>query len=218
MADAALLAIRWTHAIAAVAWVGGGIFYWFVLRPAIRRGALSPEAARFAGVEFGKIVMLAMWTLVVTGGALFFARLSEPTSTVPYGVVLAVKVSLSVWMFFLARDRRVRPPASDAPRWAHTRARGRVGTRQHDCYPWCHHLPALRRAAAVGGAGIGELSMNPDLVAILCCPVDRGALTLSVERTDGDDVADGSLTCGECGAVYHIRDSIADLLPPGYGA
>ena len=115
MADAALLAIRWTHAIAAVAWVGGGIFYWFVLRPAMRRGALSPEAARFAGVEFGKIVMLAMWTLVVTGGALFFARLSEPTSTVPYGVVLAVKVSLSVWMFFLARDRRVRPPASDAP-------------------------------------------------------------------------------------------------------
>ena len=60
--------------------------------------------------------------------------------------------------------------------------------------------------------------MNPDLVAILCCPVDRGALTLSVERTDGDDVADGSLTCGECGAVSPIRDSIADLLPPGYGA
>ena len=41
---------------------------------------------------------------------------------------------------------------------------------------------------------------------------------MDVERTDGDDVADGSLTCEECGAVYPIRDSIADLLPPGYGA
>ena len=60
--------------------------------------------------------------------------------------------------------------------------------------------------------------MNSDLIAILCCPVDQGALTLSVERTEGDDVADGSLTCGECGTVYPIRDSIADLLPPGYGA
>lgn len=105
MADAFLLVIRWAHAIAAVAWVGGGIFYWAVLRPASRSGALSPEAMRFAGVEFGQLVVFAMWTLVVTGGVLFFTRISEPTSTVPYGVVLAVKVALSAWMFFLAAGR-----------------------------------------------------------------------------------------------------------------
>ena len=116
MADAFLLAVRWAHAIAAVAWVGGGIFYWVVLRPAIQAEPLPQRARAFAGVEFGQLVALAMWTLVVTGGVLVFARLSEPTATVPYAAVLAVKVALSAWMFFLVVGRRrgTRPP--DRPR------------------------------------------------------------------------------------------------------
>ncbi len=116
MADAALLIVRWAHAIAAVAWVGGGIFYWVVLRPAIRSGSLLPEATRFAGVEFGQMVLLAMWVLVVTGAVLFFVRIAEPTATIPYGAVLAVKVALSAWMFFLAVGRRRRSDGGAAPR------------------------------------------------------------------------------------------------------
>ena len=127
MADAALLIVRWAHAIAAVAWVGGGIFYWVVLRPAIRSGSLLPEATRFAGVEFGQMVLLAMWVLVVTGAVLFFVRISEPTATVPYGAVLAVKVALSAWMFFLAVGRR-RSDGGAAPRG---RFRGMVDALGH---------------------------------------------------------------------------------------
>ena len=120
VADAFLLVIRWAHAIAAVAWVGGGIFYWAVLRPASRSGRLSPEAMRFAGIEFGQLVVLAMWTLVVTGGVLLFVRISEPSATIPYGIVLAVKIALSAWMFFLAARR--------GGRSRERRAQGRIGS------------------------------------------------------------------------------------------
>ena len=117
MADAFLLVTRWLHTLAAVVWVGGGIFYWVALRPAIRSGEVPPSATRFAGVEFGQLVALAMWTLVLTGGILVFTRLSEPTATVPYGAVLAVKVALSAWMFFLTVGRRRGPaPGEEAPR------------------------------------------------------------------------------------------------------
>ena len=117
MADVFLLIVRWAHAIAAVAWVGGGIFYWVVLRPALRTEGVPPAVARFAGVEFGGLVALAMWTLVVTGAVLVFARLSEPTADVPYSAVLAVKIALSAWMFVLASGRRRRgAPADDPPR------------------------------------------------------------------------------------------------------
>ena len=106
MADVLLLIVRWAHAIAAVAWVGGGIFYWVVLRPALRTEGVPPAVARFAGAEFGGLVALAAWTLVVTGFVLVFARLSEPAADVPYGAVLALKIALSVWMFLLVSGRR----------------------------------------------------------------------------------------------------------------
>jgi uncharacterized membrane protein len=112
MADLFLTLIGWIHAIAAVAWVGGGIFYWVVLRPAVRSGVLPETATRFAAVEFGQLVTLAMWTLVVTGGVLMFTKLSESTATLPYGIVLATKVLLSAWMFFLVVNRRGRRTAT----------------------------------------------------------------------------------------------------------
>ena len=105
MGDLFLLLVRWTHAVAAVAWVGGGIFYWAVLRPATSAGLVPQQLTRIARVEFGRLVLLAMWTLLLTGGVLFFARLSEPSASVPYGGVLAVKVALSAWMFFLTVGR-----------------------------------------------------------------------------------------------------------------
>ena len=110
MTDAFLLIVRWLHVIAAVAWVGGGVFYWLVLRPAIRAGAVPAQVSKFASMEFGQIVLMATWTLVLTGAILLFTRLSEPTATLPYGVVLGVKIALSAWMFFLTLNRAGRAP------------------------------------------------------------------------------------------------------------
>ena len=116
MTDAFLLIVRWLHVIAAVAWVGGGVFYWLVLRPAIRAGAVPAQVSKFASMEFGQIVLMAMWTLVLTGAILLFTRLSEPTATLPYGVVLGVKIALSAWMFFLTVGRRGRRLDGAQPR------------------------------------------------------------------------------------------------------
>ncbi len=91
---------------------------------------MPPEATRIVGVEFSQLVVLAMWTLVATGAVLFFARISEPTATVQYGAVLAVKVALSVWMFFLAVGRRGRA-ARDAGEGRRGRVRGIVDALGH---------------------------------------------------------------------------------------
>ena len=60
--------------------------------------------------------------------------------------------------------------------------------------------------------------MHRDLIDILACPTDKAPLTLAVEQADGDDVVDGTLACTACDAVYPVRDSIPNLLPPDYPA
>jgi putative copper export protein len=112
MSDYFLVIVGWIHAIAAVAWLGGAIFFWVVLRPAIRSRMLPEPVVRFAGSEFSQIVALSMWTLVITGGILMFNRLSGASATLPYGATLGLKIALSAWMFFLVVGRRSR---SDAP-------------------------------------------------------------------------------------------------------
>ncbi len=58
--------------------------------------------------------------------------------------------------------------------------------------------------------------MQRDLIDILACPADKAPLTLTIEHAAGDDVVAGTLTCTACAAVYPIRDSIPNLLPPNY--
>ena len=158
MTDAALLAARWAHSIAAVAWVGGGLFYLLVLQPAVRSGALSSDNVRTAAERFGGLVKLAMWTLVVTGAVLFFTRISEPTATARYAAVLALKVALSAWMFFIA----ITPPQAHRgcrcrPARTHPRRRRRARPRQHGRHPGRRRLPAVGRAALHRRAGTGRV-------------------------------------------------------------
>ena len=56
--------------------------------------------------------------------------------------------------------------------------------------------------------------MRRDLMDILACPVDKGELTLAVDREEGGDIVAGTLTCTVCGEVYLIEDSVPNLLPP----
>ena len=56
--------------------------------------------------------------------------------------------------------------------------------------------------------------MKRDLMDILCCPLDKQELKLSVDEEDGDEILEGTLTCTECGEVYPIEDGIPNLLPP----
>jgi uncharacterized membrane protein len=105
--DWILLAIRWGHALAAVSWVGGGIFYLMVLRPAIQQArGLPPETNRAIGVEFRGLVSTAIAVLLLTGVILSASRLTEDVVTSPYVAVLVVKIVLALYMFYVVRFMR----------------------------------------------------------------------------------------------------------------
>ena len=55
--------------------------------------------------------------------------------------------------------------------------------------------------------------MKEDLLDILRCPVCRGDLTLVARRREGNEIVEGTLTCGKCRVEYPIDDGIPDLLP-----
>ena len=102
--DWILVIIRWGHAMSAVAWVGGGIFYLMVLRPAIRRSqGLPPETGAAIRDEFRGLIATAIAVLAVTGVILSVARLTGEGATVPYAIVLGVKIALALFMFYVAR-------------------------------------------------------------------------------------------------------------------
>ena len=111
--DWILLAIRWAHALGAVAWVGGGIFYLMVLRPAFRRAGPGPEVNRSIGQEFRGLVNTAIVVLVVTGAILTASRLTLDTVTMPYVAVLVVKVALALYMMAVVRFRRPREASKE---------------------------------------------------------------------------------------------------------
>ncbi|MBI2165463.1 MAG: hypothetical protein HYU29_03545 [Chloroflexi bacterium] len=103
LSDGFLLVIRWLHALAAVAWVGGSLFYLMVLRPAIRRQAeRAQELSQAVAAEFRTLVDLCILVLLLTGAILAFDRLSRRYTDVNYVVVLGIKVALAIWMFALA--------------------------------------------------------------------------------------------------------------------
>ncbi len=105
--DWILLAIRWGHALAAVAWVGGGIFYLMVLRPAIQKArGLPPGTNQAIGVEFRGLVGTAIAVLLLTGVILSVSRLTEEAVTSPYVAVLVVKIVLALYMFYVVRFMR----------------------------------------------------------------------------------------------------------------
>lgn len=120
--DWILLAIRWIHALAAVAWVGGGIFYVLVLRPALNRAGGETSAAMGAiGIEFRGLVNTAIGVLLLTGVILSVSRLTAGTVTIPYVAVLAAKIGLALYMFYAVRFlRRATYPGEPAA------ARGRL--------------------------------------------------------------------------------------------
>ncbi|MGH3739063.1 MAG: Trm112 family protein [Micromonosporaceae bacterium] len=48
------------------------------------------------------------------------------------------------------------------------------------------------------------MALDPTLLEILVCPGDHGTLAY--------DEAAATLTCGECGRIYEIRDGVPVLL------
>ena len=56
--------------------------------------------------------------------------------------------------------------------------------------------------------------MRKDLMDILACPMCKGELKLKIEKEEGDEVMEGTLSCAKCNEDYPIEDGIPNLLPP----
>ncbi|MSQ07034.1 MAG: hypothetical protein EXR54_08160 [Dehalococcoidia bacterium] len=125
--DWILVAIRWVHALAAVAWVGGSMFYALVLRPVWRRSNPGQEVSRAVGTEFRSVVTSAMAVLLISGTVLTVSRLTSKGATLPYVAVLVVKILLAVYMFYTVwvwhRPSKASDPDVAEGRWRRARRR-----------------------------------------------------------------------------------------------
>ena len=113
--DWILLAIRWGHALAAVAWIGGGIFYLMVWRPANQQAPAPERTGRIMGAEYRGLVNTAISVLLLTGVILSVARLTEDNITLTYVAVLVVKIVLACYMFYIVRFLNPRSYPEDLP-------------------------------------------------------------------------------------------------------
>ncbi|MDD4568026.1 MAG: methytransferase partner Trm112 [Methanoculleus chikugoensis] len=55
--------------------------------------------------------------------------------------------------------------------------------------------------------------MRKNLMEILCCPVCKGELELTVTEESGEEVLEGTLRCAACNVDYSISEGIPTLLP-----
>jgi uncharacterized membrane protein len=109
-AELLLVAVRWAHAMASVAWVGGNVFLLWALEPALQESDRANGLRQAVYRGFRELADASIVVFVVTGAILTFDRLSNSAATVTYLATLAAKVVLAVIMFALAtRMRRVSP-------------------------------------------------------------------------------------------------------------
>ena len=103
--DVVRAVVHWVHAIAAVAWVGGSIFYLVVLRPALISASVSNRALEMAiNKGFKEVVDISIIALIVSGVFITFDRLSSHPVTSVYYLTLALKLTTVMTMFFMARQ------------------------------------------------------------------------------------------------------------------
>jgi uncharacterized membrane protein len=99
----ARLLLRVAHALAAVVWLGGGVYYVLALRPQLRGADEGARAvARQAQREFGEWASVATLVLIATGVLLMFDRLTDGRGTLAYVLLLSVKVVAALVAFWLA--------------------------------------------------------------------------------------------------------------------
>jgi hypothetical protein len=160
--DWILVAIRWGHALAAVAWVGGGMFYILVLRPSFRRRPATAETGQAIGVEFRGLVNTAIGVLLVTGAVLAASRLTSEAVTIPYVAVLVVKIALALYMFYVVRFPRHRAYPEENPPILPFAKEGWGGFR--GWLPRLRHLLTSTTAVLIVGVVVFGLSDVLDLL------------------------------------------------------
>ena len=97
--------VLWIHAVAAVAWVGGSIFYLVVLRPALIKTSVSQKALEIAiNKGFKEVVDVSIIALILTGAFITFDRFSSAPVAPLYFAVLGTKLVAVLTMLLMARQ------------------------------------------------------------------------------------------------------------------
>jgi len=60
----------------------------------------------------------------------------------------------------------------------------------------------------------GADAMRRDIEALLCCPVCKSDLALSITMETNNEIIAGKLSCPACKTDYLIVDGIPNMLPP----
>lgn len=101
-----LLLIRWIHAMAAVIWVGGSLFFVLVVRPRNNSGSGGISAMSSESLDqFRGLVDSCIAVLVVTGTILLFNRITDVSASSVYMITVTIKIGISLWMIAIARRR-----------------------------------------------------------------------------------------------------------------
>jgi uncharacterized membrane protein len=93
------IGLRWVHSVAAISWIGGGIFYLVILKPFLRSHSKIEEVQ--IADKFRDLVSFAMLVLLISGVILTFERLTSGFIGISYVIVLCTKITLAVYMFYL---------------------------------------------------------------------------------------------------------------------
>ncbi|GIW09610.1 MAG: hypothetical protein K6U89_13845 [Chloroflexi bacterium] len=90
--------------LAAVAWVGGGLFYWLVLNPVLAEVADRRTLTLAIARRFRELTATCLLVLVVSGVILTVDRLTDPRASLGYGLLLGLKVALVAFMYAVYRQ------------------------------------------------------------------------------------------------------------------
>ncbi|MGA0274635.1 MAG: urate hydroxylase PuuD [Dehalococcoidia bacterium] len=105
--DWIMLFTRWAHAIGAVAWIGGSVFFAFVLRPLAHANPdLMRPVLRNIGGIYRELVDISVIVILVSGIILMFNRLTGDDASPSWFIVLGVKLVIAAWMFYLVWNFR----------------------------------------------------------------------------------------------------------------
>lgn len=94
--------MRSAHVLAGAIWVGGSIMYLVVVIPALRLGGPAPKVSAAIAANFKRLTNLCIGVLLLSGGYLVFARLTQTTLGWSYLLTLVLKIVAALAMFALA--------------------------------------------------------------------------------------------------------------------
>jgi uncharacterized membrane protein len=104
--DWMLVFLRVAHSLAAVVWLGGGVYFVVALRPAAREAESAGQAIVSAAQQaFGEWNQIATIVLLGSGIVLVFERLSAGDGGWLYVILLVLKILAAIWAFILVSAR-----------------------------------------------------------------------------------------------------------------